>query len=214
MPKIIKCLQKLVIRSYFFLLGICITSGQEFKHKVHFQTVGLLTDNLSETKTKLNFRPNFGYGINYKKISIYAETFSSTENNANFERIEGSLLFYNINSYSILFGYSIYLKNNFKITSGAGIRYNHGVLGYFTDYFPRWFESHVCHEYSTFGPVIWHTFDLKIYKNVSVSLANRFNPMLKNYQYKYIGFDSPCSNSHSHDKYNYFTNQLTINYNI
>lgn len=118
---------------------------------------------------------------------------------------------YTINSYSIMAGYNLFKYGNIKLISGIGLRYNHGILGWFDEY-SKSLDGQVCHEYSRFGPVLLNELNVKAYKNFSIGILSRYNPMINKYAYQYVGKDLPCFNKHSHDRFNYLSNQLILKY--
>jgi hypothetical protein len=205
-------LAKLIKVFVIFFLTPYLALGQEVSHKVYFQLLGVETTNVSEVPVTENTKfYNLGYGLSINKFSFMLDKYKSSQHNPSQNKEIGDMESYTINSYSLLVGYNVLGKSKIKINSGLGIRYIHGNLAWYIASPPQIIDLIICHDNSRYGPVLWNNINLKIYKDFQLGLLTRYNPMLSNYDRK--ASDYPCDIvNRSHDRFNYFTNQLTLEY--
>jgi hypothetical protein len=189
---------------------------QKIKQSVYIQGFSFTSTNFPEVKSaKKLFDYNFGYNINYQKLTIYIDKYYVNEGRRIDyiqNKIKGQMVGYTINSFSVVAGYNLFKYKNVNLISGIGLRYNNGIIGWFDDDFPKPWEAKICHEYSKSGPVLLSELNLSIYKGFSIGLLSRYNPMINKFPYEYVANDVPCFNKHTKDRFNYLTNQLVLKF--
>ncbi len=202
----------------FALLAIANYSyGQETKLTIELPLLSYDISSLSSLDRGFNgyysndyFIPNLRVGLMRNGLYVGFETYYTLILNYNDLNL-ASILRLKVESYSLLAG----LERDFDRISARftlGVTYNDAPIGAYVDniIIHTW-EPRTCYGFNAFSPLVSTNIKYAFYRNFSVGLNLRLNPMLKPYQ----RISNSCPNDFlDHDRVHYMVAQLTIRYDI
>jgi len=156
------------------------------------------------------FIPNLRLGIKRNHFYGGFEVYSSLYHNLNLPWSTHDLMVVTIETYSLLTGVNLAF-DNLSVGLNIGASYNNRALGTYKYFSINEWETKPCYGFNTFSPLVAANLRYKVWRNISIGLNLRFNPMLKSYQNQ---FNSCPPDFLDHDRIHYGVGQLTVGYDL
>jgi hypothetical protein len=190
--------------------------GQETTLRIELPLLSYDVTSLSSLDNGFNdyyfndyFIPNLRAGLIRNGLYIGVETYSSVILYYGY-RSTASILAFKAESYSLLVGLE---KDLYKFSArfNIGVTYNDKPIGTYVEYPVHESEIRICYGFNAFGPLVSTNLKYEIFKNLSLSLNLRVNPMLKSY--RRIPNSCPVDFG-DHDRVHYLVAQFAVGYDI